>query len=130
MILQDAALIGAGVIGGVVALIHGALTERLMVRPVAALMQADRRTGAPVSRLVPLLLRFSTFNWLIGGLALVAAGLWLDGEARFAIGLLVGSAYLFAALGNLWGVRTLHPGWMLLTAALGLMAYGLWPSAV
>ena len=73
---------------------------------------------------MPLLLQFSTFNWLLGGLALIGAALWFGHEARLATGLLVGSSYLFGALGNLWGTRGRHPGWMLMAVALVLIVLG------
>jgi hypothetical protein len=44
-----------------------------------------------------------TVSWFLGGLALVAAAIWLKGDARLATGLFVGSLYVLAALGNLWG---------------------------
>ena len=50
---------------------------------------------------------------------------WFEGDARLATGVFVGSLYLFGALGNLWGTRGLHPGWMLMTAALVLIAFGI-----
>ena len=124
MTWQDAALAMAGVIGSCVAVFHGVLTQRLMVRPVEALFIADRRIAAPIRRLVPLLLQFSTFNWLLGGLALIAAALWFGQGAKLATGLLVGSSYLFGAVGNLWGTRGRHPGWMLMTVALVLIVLG------
>ena len=74
---------------------------------------------------MPLLLQFSTFVWFLGGLALIAAALWFDRDVRRATGLLVGATYLFGALGNLWGTRGHHPGWMLLAAALILIAFAL-----
>ena len=117
MTWQDAALALAGVIGSSVAVFHGVLTQRLMVRPVEALFVADRRIAAPIRRLVPLLLQFSTFNWLLGGLVLIAA--------RLATGLLVGSSYLYGAVGNLWGTRGRHPGWMLMAVALVLIVLGI-----
>ncbi len=124
MVWQDAALAAAGVIGCGVALFHGILTQRLMVRPVEVLFVADARIAGPVRRLVPLLLQFSTFNWLSGGLALIAAALWFGHDARLAIGLLVGSSYLYGAVGNLWGTRGRHPGWMLMAVALVLIVLG------
>jgi hypothetical protein len=126
---QSTALGLAGVIGSVVAVVHGVLTQRLMVRPIEASLAADRRTSATIRRLVPLLLHFSTFVWFAGGLALIAAAGWFDRDARLATGLLVGITYLFGALGNLWGTRGRHPGWMLLAAALVLIVVGLDPSA-
>jgi hypothetical protein len=125
MTWQDAALALAGVIGSSVAVFHGVLTQRLMVRPVEALCVADRRIAAPIRRLVPLLLQFSTFNWLLGGLALIAAALWFEHDARLVTGLLVGSSYLYGAVGNLWGTRGRHPGWMLMAVALILIVLGI-----
>jgi hypothetical protein len=74
---------------------------------------------------VPLLLHFSTISWFLGGLALIAAAKWFEQDARLATGLFVGSLYLFGALGNLWGTRGLHPGWMLMAVALVLIAFGI-----
>ena len=124
MVWQDAALATAGIIGSGVAVFHGILTQRLMVRPVEALCVADARIAGPVRRLMPLLLQFSTFNWLLGGLALIAAALWFGHDARLATGLLVGSSYLYGALGNLWGTRGRHPGGMLMAVALVLIVLG------
>jgi hypothetical protein len=120
---HDLALASAGVIGSGVAVIHGILTQRLMVGPFGEV--AGRRISAPIRRLVPLLLQFSTFNWFVGGLALIVAANAFEHEAKLATGLIVGSSYLFGALGNLWGTRGRHPGWMLYTVALVLIAYGL-----
>jgi hypothetical protein len=122
---QNAALAMAGVIGSGVAVVHGILVQRLMVRPFEELALADRRIDISVRRLVPLLLHFSTVSWFLGGLALIAAARWLGTDARLATGIFVGSLYLFGALGNLWGTRRLHPGWMLMTAALVLIAFGI-----
>jgi hypothetical protein len=74
---------------------------------------------------VPLLLQFSTFNWFVGGVALMVAAISFGAQARLATGLLVGSSYLFGALGNLWSIRGPHPGWMLYAIALLLIAYGI-----
>ena len=120
---HDLALALGGVIGSSVALIHGVLTQRLMVKPFQQL--ADGSIAPPIRRLVPLLLHFSTFNWFIGGIALIAAAVFFQRQARIATGLLVGSSYLFGALGNLWGTRSFHPGWVLYAIALALIAYGI-----
>ncbi len=122
---HDIALFAAGLIGSGVALVHGVLMQRLMVRPLAPHMAADRAISAAAGRLVPPLLHFSTFNWFLGGLGLIVASIWLHGEARLAICLLVGSSYLYGALLNCWGTRGRHPGWMLYTLATGLIVIGL-----
>jgi uncharacterized oligopeptide transporter (OPT) family protein len=121
---QSAALGMAGLIGSFVAVVHGILTHRLMVRPIEAFLIVDRRTSAPIRRLVPLLLHFSTIVWFFGGLTLIVAAIWFDRDAKLATGLFVGSTYLFGALGNLWGTRGRHPGWMLMAAALILIVFG------
>jgi hypothetical protein len=120
---HSAALALAGIIGSSVAVVHGVLTQRVLVEPFQNL--AAVRVSATIQRLVAALLQFSTFNWFIGGLALVAAAYLLGREARLATGLLVGSSYLFAALGNLWATRGHHPGWVLYGVALCLIVYGL-----
>ena len=122
---QDAALGMAGIIGSGVAVVHGILTQRFMVRPIEEFFRADKRTATSIRRLVPLLLHFSTIVWFLGGLALIAAANWFGQDARLATGLFVGSTYLFGALGNLWGTRGRHPGWMLMAAALILIVFGL-----
>jgi hypothetical protein len=120
---HSTALALAGIIGSSVAVVHGVLTQRVMVEPFQELAAA--RVSATIQRLVAALLQFSTFNWFIGGLALVAAAYLLGREARLATGLLVGSSYLFAAVGNLWATRGHHPGWVLYGVALCLIVYGL-----
>jgi hypothetical protein len=121
---QNAALAMAGVIGSCVAMVHGVLVHRLMVKPFEEFVLANGRTAAPIKRLVPLLLHFSTISWFLGGLALIAAAKWFERDARLATGLLVGSLYLLGALGNFWATRGRHPGWMLMAAALVLIALG------
>lgn len=124
MTWQNAALFAAGILGSAVAVFHGIVTQRLMVRPIEALFRADGRTSGTIRRLVPLLLHFSTVVWFAGGLALIAAASVFGPDARLVTSLFVGSAYLFGVLGNLWGTRGRHPGWMLLGIAVILIAVG------
>jgi hypothetical protein len=88
---HDAALGMAGVIGCCVAVFHGILVQRLMVRPFEEFFLTDKRTAASVRRLVPLLLHFGTISWFLGGLALIAAANWFKQDARLA------TAYSLAA---------------------------------
>ena len=121
---QNGSLVMAGLIGSGVAVVHGVLVQRLMVRPLEQPL-ADTRTPASIKRLVPLLMHFSTISWFIGGLALIAAAVWMGPEARRATGLLVGGSYLIGGLANLWAARGRHPGWMLYAVALILIAFGI-----
>ena len=127
MTWQDACLAMAGLIGGGVAIVHGVLLQRLMVRPLETLALADSRTNVVIRRLLAPVVQFSTFAWLLGGLALVAVALWFGREVRLATGLMVAGLYIYGVVGNCWASRGRHPGWMLLGAAVVLIALGLWP---
>jgi len=116
-----AALALAGLIGAGVAVVHGVLTQRLMVRPFN---QAVRSSDV-VHRLVPMLLHMSTIVWFVGGVMLIAAAFWFTPGAKLAAGLFVGSLFLYGALGNFWGTRGRHPGWVGMAAALALIAFSL-----
>jgi len=124
MVWQNAALGMAGIIGAGVAVVHGVLVQRFMVRPFEAFALADRKIAGSTRRLVPLLLHFSTICWFFGGLALVAAANRFGTDARLATSLFVGGTYLFGAIVNLWATRGRHPGWMLMAAALVLILLG------
>jgi hypothetical protein len=102
---QDTALGMAGVIGCCVAVFHGILTQRLMVRPLEEFFLTDKRISASIKRLVPLLLHFSTISWFLGGLALIAAANWFEQNTKLATGLFVGSLYLFGTLSATFGRR-------------------------
>src|SRR5829696_6591805 len=121
---HDIALVIAAVIGSGSAVVHGVLTQWHIIAPIQEL--AAPRISTMVQRLVAVLLQFSTFNWLVGGLALLIAVHVSGREARLATGLLVGSSYLYAAVGNFWATQGRpHPGWLLYGTALCLIAYGL-----
>lgn len=122
---HSTALIAAGVIGGGTAIAHGILMQKLVIRRIGALLAPDE---AILRRLIPLLLHFTTFNWLLSGLALIAAALWFGGAVQVAISLFAGSSFLFGALGALWGTRRPHPSWILMAAAVVLIAFGAVPA--
>jgi len=124
MAWQNAALGMAGITGACVAVVHGILVQRFMVRPFEEFALADDRIAGSTKRLVPLLLHFSTISWFLGGLALVAAANWFEQDTRLTVSLFVGSLYLFGAVVNLWATRGRHPGWMLMAAALVLIVLG------
>lgn len=121
---QDIVLGLAGVIGGVVAVVHGALVQRWMARPIEELAISGKRMAGSTRRMVPLLLHFSTVAWFLGGLALIAAAFWFGPGARLATALFVAALYLYGAVGNLWASRGRHPGWMLMAVAVALIAVG------
>ena len=120
---HDGALVLAGVIGSGVAIVHGVLVRRRMIEPLQDL--AATRISRSRRIMMAGLLHFSTFNWFVGGLALLGCAFAGGTEAKLATGLLVGSSYLYGALGNLWASRGRHPGWVLYAIALFLIAYSI-----
>ncbi|MGM0881554.1 MAG: hypothetical protein ACQEXQ_11035 [Bacillota bacterium] len=119
------ALTMAGVIGSGTAVVHGLLMQRLIIKPIEAVFVADGRISAPLQKLVTLLLHFTTFNWLLSGLTLIAAAIWFEQDARLATGLLAGSSFLYGSIISLWVMRRLHPSWILMAVALILTVLGL-----
>lgn len=120
---QDLALAIAGGIGSTVAIVHGVLTQRLIARPLENV--AAPKLPKSIRQLAAMLLQFSTFNWFIGGLALVVAAFWAGHETKLAVGLLVGSSYLYGSVGNFIATRGRHPGWIFYGVVLALIAYAL-----
>lgn len=123
--MQNLALTLAGLVGAITAVIHGILTDRLIVRPIDHRLSDDAGVSATIRRIVPPLLQYSTYSWLVGGIALVIAANVADAETRLWISLLVASKFLYGAVANLWATRGRHPGWMLMTVAVGLIAVDL-----
>ncbi|HEY8573748.1 hypothetical protein [Phenylobacterium sp.] len=121
---RDWALVAAGVIGCAVAVAHGLILQRIMVRPLHAMLDSAGRMRAARRLLAPML-HFTTVFWFAGGLALIAAAASADRGARLATAVLVGGAYLFGAVGNFWASQGRHPGWVLYAAAVVLIAAAL-----
>jgi hypothetical protein len=115
------ALMAAGGIGTMVALVHGILIQKNMVLP----LYRDKAYPERTRRLIAILLQFSTFCWLLGGIGLLAAPYLLDASSTFTLAVIVAGFYTFGAVGNFWGTRGRHPGWVLLAISVGLIAYGL-----
>jgi hypothetical protein len=119
--MDNLALSLAGLIGAVTALFHGIVTNRLMVGPISRRLAADPEVSETIRRIVPPLLHYSMFSWLVGGMALVVAANFAGAKARRAVGLLVGVMYLYAAIANAWATRGRHPGWLLMAVAVVLI---------
>ena len=123
--MQHFALLVAGLIGAATAIFHGIVTQRLMVKPIDRRLAEHAGVSPTIRRIVPPLLHYSSYSWLVGGIALIIAANVADAEARLAIGLLVGNMFLYAAVANAWATRGRHPGWMLMAVAVALIAVDL-----
>lgn len=122
--LSDLALIGAGIIGVVTALLHGVVMQRYMVRPLMKSVRTDRQISAATRRLISPLLHVSTLTWLLVGVLLIWAGARATGEPRWIAAGSGFAIYGYAAVANFIAVRALHPGWILMSIAVLLTAAG------
>ena len=122
--MQHIAMFVAGSIGAATAVFHGVLTHRLMVRPIDRRLAEAAGVSATIRRIVPPLLHYSTYSWFVGGIALMISAS-ASPDMRLPVGLLVGSMFLYAAIANLWATNGRHPGWMLMAAAVALIAFDL-----
>lgn len=119
---SDLALIGAGIIGIVTALLHCVIMQRHMVKPLTIAAETDRRISTSTRRLIAPLLHVSSATWLLVGVLLIWAGARFSGEPRWiaaSFGLLT---YGYAALANYIAVKGVHPGWILMSLASLLIA--------
>ena len=117
------ALLAAGVVGCFVAVFHGVVMQKLMIRPILN----ETPLAQTSQRLVPLLLHFSTIFWFLGGVALIFVPFFADASAVLTTAVFVGTFYIFGAVGNFWGTNGKHPGWVLLAVAVALTVYGALP---
>lgn len=119
--MQFVAFTVAGFIGMGVAVVHGILVQRLMIKPLERSSLMDAGADASIRKLIPALLQFSTFNWFVGGAVLVAAAFWFEQDTKLVTGLMVASSYLYGAIVNFEATRGRHPGWMLFAVAIMLI---------
>ncbi len=109
-------LITSGVLGMVIACIHGWLGEKRVVAPAAHPSRAAKRVMHAIMFL-------SAVYWFIGGAALTLAPL-MDASQKGLIIWIVSAMYTSGAAANFWATRGRHFGWMLLTLATGLAIVG------
>ena len=115
--MNDTLLIIAGFIGASVAIFHGVLMQKLMINPLLN-SSYGQEMKSQVRKLIPILLHFSTLFCFIGGVSLIAAPFVFDQTERLVVSIIVAGVYIFGALGNFWGTRGRHPGWLLLAASV------------
>lgn len=123
--LQFLALVIAGAVAIVSAMLHGVIMQRQIVAPLETLMDSSGSLKGVRQALVAPLLHVSTMSWLVNGLALIAVALWFGHEARVLVGCLAGIQYLYAAGANMWATRGRHPGGYLLALVVVLILAGL-----
>ncbi len=115
--MSEILLIGAGVLGMLVAAVHGYLSQMRILPAISGLSGTQRRINAAVYHL-------STLYWAVGGAALVWAAVRLPPAQQALAGAAVGFLYASGAVANAWATRGRHSGGPLLGAAAALAFAG------
>lgn len=115
--MRDLLLTGSGIIAILISIAHGVLGEtKVFAR--ATIQPARLRT------LLRLVWQAGTLAWIAGGVLLAAAP-WMGSDiARHWIIAAFSVVFGFAALGNALATRTVHPGWIGMSAAVALAVAG------
>jgi len=115
--MRDILLHAAGVIAILVSIVHGVLGETKVF--ARATIEPPR-----LRTLIRLVWQAGTLAWIAGGLLLFAAP-WMGSDAaRHWIIATFAVVFGFAALGNALATRTVHPGWIGMSAAVALSIAG------
>jgi hypothetical protein len=115
--MRDVLLQCSGVLAIIVAVIHGVLTET-KVFPRVTIEPARLRT------LFRLVWQIPTVAWIACGVLLIAAPSMASDTARHWMVVMFALLFAFSALGNAWGTRGEHFGWMMLSAVAALAVAG------
>lgn len=115
--MRDFLLQGAGVIAILVSIAHGVIGEtRVFARGT---IEPPR-----LRMLLRLVWQAGTMAWIAGGVLLVAAP-WMGSEtARHWIVAASVAVFGFAAIANALATRTVHVGWIGMSAVVGLAVAG------
>lgn len=121
----DLALLSAGIVGAVTAIVHGVIMQRHIIKPLLATPGVGQNMSRTALRLIGPLLQVSTIVWLVMGVLLIWAGFRATGEPRLFVSVAGAIVYGHAAIANAVAVRRLHPGWILMGLAFGLIIVGI-----
>jgi hypothetical protein len=115
--MRDLLLQSAGVIAILVSIVHGVLGE---TKVFARATIEPRR----LRTLIRLVWQAGTLAWIAGGVLLIAVP-WMGSDvARHWIIATYAVVFGFAAAGNAIATRTVHPGWIGMSAAVALAVAG------
>jgi hypothetical protein len=115
--IRDLLLQGAGVIAILVSIAHGVLGETHVF--ARATVEPPR-----LRTLLRLVWQAGTVAWIAGGVLLVAAPWMGSDDARHWIIATLAVVFGVAAAGNALAMRTVHPGWIGMTAVVALAVAG------
>lgn len=116
--MNNILVLSAGVLGSLVAVIHGLLGEFRVVRPVSAPSDSAKRVLHAIMFL-------SAVYWFVMGAGLIIAAIWMPSNTRDLLAVLGIFVFGTGSLGNLWATRGRHIGWVLLLVVTVLCAVSL-----
>ena len=115
--MRDLLLQAAGVIAILVSIAHGVIGETTVF--ARATVEPPR-----LRTLLRLVWQAGTLAWIAGGVLLIAAP-WMGSDAaRHRIIATFAVVFGFAAAGNAFATRAVHPGWIGMSAAVALAVAG------
>ena len=115
--MRDLLLQAAGVIAILVSIAHGVIGETTVF--ARATVEPPR-----LRTLLRLVWQAGTLAWIAGGVLLIAAP-WMGSDAaRHWIIATFAVVFGFAAAGNAFATRAVHPGWIGMSAAVVLAVAG------
>jgi len=115
--MRDISLQCAGLLAIAAAAIHCVLTETKLF-PLVTIEPRRLRT------LFRLVWQIPTVAWIAGGVLLIAAPSMGSESARHWMIATFTCLFVFSAVGNAWGTRGKHFGWILLGAVAALAVAG------
>jgi hypothetical protein len=115
--MRDILLQFAGAIAIAVALVHGVLGETKVF--ARATIEPPR-----LRTLLRLVWQAGTVAWIAGGVLLIAAPWMASDAARHWIIATFAVVFGFAAIANALATRTVHPGWIGMSAVVALAVAG------
>ena len=115
--MRDLLMQAAGLVAIAAALTHGVISET-KVFPRVTIEPRHQRT------LFRLVWQIPTVAWIAGGVLLIAAPTMASEAARHWIIVTLAVMFALSALGNAWGTRGRHFGWMVLSAVVVLAVAG------
>jgi hypothetical protein len=115
--MRDILLLCSGLLAIAAAVAHGVLTET-KVFPRVTIEPQGLRT------LFRMVWQIPTVSWIAAGVLLIAAPSMGSESARHWMIVAFACLFVFSAVGNAWGTRGKHFGWVMLSAVAALAIAG------
>ncbi len=119
--MKDASIVIAGLMGMIIAVIHGYLGAATIIGPIEEIHPAAKR-------ILHAIFFLSAVYWFVGAALLASAPFYLTNQMRLICALIVAAMFMTGAIANFWATQGTHFGWALLAIAAFLAWYGRAPA--